>query len=584
MNKQVNSVKELTQENHSLRTRLEEVTEVLTAIRIGGVDAVVIESLTGAQVFTRDGADHPYRAFVETMNEGAVTLAMDCTIVYCNRQFAELVGTPLEQTIGMTFLDFTAALDRPKLESLMKQGDDVGGRAEFSLHRTDGTEIPSRLSARRLPNKCGNYWCLVITDLRSQKLQDTLRENEERLRNFADRLEGQVKKRTSELVMSQERLRALANELNLTEQRERKRMATELHDHLAQLLALAIMRLSLVKQQPEVAPLVNDLVNKVQEFLADALNYTRTLVADLSPPMLPNLGLPSALSWLAAQMRRHRLNVAIEMPQRDFPKLPEEHALLLFQSIRELLFNVSKHSGVGDATVSLSWRDDELMIEVRDRGKGFDVYTTTGLTNSVSFGLLSIRERMQALGGSFELESAVEKGTIARLLLPLVDAKSDAFRLEGLGSSICHQPTSRSVQSSNSEPAIRSSRNQPIRVLLVDDHAMVRQGLRNLLGSYTDIEVVGESSNGEEALAGVVRHRPAIVVMDINMPKMNGIQATAAIKDRYPEIIVIGLSVQTGGEMQQAMLNAGAAVLLTKEAAVDQLYQAIKAAQFNLVN
>jgi DNA-binding NarL/FixJ family response regulator len=114
---------------------------------------------------------------------------------------------------------------------------------------------------------------------------------------------------------------------------------------------------------------------------------------------------------------------------------------------------------------------------------------------------------------------------------------------------------------------------------LVDDHAMVRQGLRSLLDGYTDIEVVGEASNGEEALACVATLNPAIVVMDINMPKMNGVEATTIIRDGHPEITVIGLSVQSGGEMHQAMLKAGAAVLLTKEAAVDQLYQTIQAVQ-----
>ena len=113
-------------------------------------------------------------------------------------------------------------------------------------------------------------------------------------------------------------------------------------------------------------------------------------------------------------------------------------------------------------------------------------------------------------------------------------------------------------------------------MLLVDDHAMVRQGLRSLLEGYPDIQVVGEASNGEEALAGVVTYQPAIVVMDINMPQMNGIHATAFIRNRYPEVITIGLSVQTGGEMQEAMLKAGAAALLTKESAVEQLYQTIQ--------
>jgi len=105
---------------------------------------------------------------------------------------------------------------------------------------------------------------------------------------------------------------------------------------------------------------------------------------------------------------------------------------------------------------------------------------------------------------------------------------------------------------------------------------MVRQGLRTVLDGYTDLEVVGEAWNGEEAVAAVELHRPALVVMDINMPKKNGIEATADIKSRYPHIHVIGLSVNAGGENQAAMLQAGAALLLTKEAAVDQLYEAIK--------
>ena len=120
-----------------------------------------------------------------------------------------------------------------------------------------------------------------------------------------------------------------------------------------------------------------------------------------------------------------------------------------------------------------------------------------------------------------------------------------------------------------------SQASHVIRVLLVDDHAMVRQGLRTVLDSYADIEVVGEAWNGQEAVIGTDRLRPAVVIMDINMPKMNGIEATRVIKERHPDIVVIGLSVQVGGENERAMKQVGAALLLTKEAAVDELYQTI---------
>jgi len=584
MTEQTKSAEELARENESLRAQLEEVTDVLTAIRTGAVDALIVEGPTSEQIFTLEGADHPYRTFVETMNEGAVTLARDGTIVYCNRRFADLIGMPMEQTFGRTFLDFVTPSGRLELESLLGQADDESVRAELLLEQGYGAAIPVRVSARRLPKNDGDFWCLVITDLRRQKLHDALRESEERLRILAGKLEQRVGERTSELVKSQERLRALASELNRTEQRERKRIATELHDYLAQLLALAIMRLSQVKQKRELSPVSNDLLNKVQELLVEGLNYTRTLVADLTPPMLHDFGLPSALNWLAEQMRRHQLTVTVETPHETDPKLPEEQSLLLFQSIRELLINASKHSGAKEATVSLSQCDGELRIEVRDRGKGFDVPTKNGVGDSASFGLFSIRERMQTLGGSLELESEIGIGTKATLVLPLggeqvTSLESNVLR-SGLSESATDpQPSVSSVGPGNQEFATQTTSQQSIRVLLVDDHAMVRQGLRSLLDSYPDIEVAGEASNGEEALACVATYQPAIVVMDINMPKMNGIEATAAIRARYPETIVIGLSVQTGGEMQQAMLKAGAATLLNKEAAVEQLYQTIQAVQ-----
>jgi len=577
-----NAIEEFRRENESLRMRLEEVTEVLTAIRGRAVDALVVEGPDGSeQVFTLDGAHRPYRTFVESMNDGAVTLSRDGMIAYCNRQFSDLIGMPLEQTIGVTFLNLVAAEDRLQVEILLKQEVDNSLRAELLIQQASGTAIPVRLSARRLSEKSAIYWCVIVTDLRGEKLQHTLRESECRLKVFATNLEQRIQERTRELIASRERLRALANELNVTEQRERKRMARELHDYPAQLLALSIMKLAQIKQQKGIPTIIADLVYKVQELIVEALNYTRTLVSDLSPPMLDEVGFLSALRWLAEQMQRHQLCVNIEMRQEEDITLPGEHALLLFQSVRELLINVSKHSGAEEATVSLYRHDDELRIEVKDRGAGFDVFTKAGGEHGVNFGLLSIRERMQALGGSLELESAAEKGTRATLVLPLGEVSGKGLGVRGEEAKEPEKSlTAPGMSDGRSEYALPLTlHGSRVRVLLVDDHAMVRQGLRSVLDGYADIEVVGEASNGEEALANIPTQQPEIVVMDINMPKMNGIQATSAIRNRYPDVTVIGLSVQNGGEMQQAMLKAGASVLLSKEAAVDQLYETIQALQ-----
>lgn len=121
----------------------------------------------------------------------------------------------------------------------------------------------------------------------------------------------------------------------------------------------------------------------------------------------------------------------------------------------------------------------------------------------------------------------------------------------------------------------RGEKRAGIPVLLVDDHAMVRQGLRSVMEGYPNIDIIGEASNGDEALKLVEKRRPAVVLMDINMPKLNGIEATAKIKSEHPEVAVIGLSVNAESINQEAMKKAGASMLLAKEAVITELYNAI---------
>jgi DNA-binding NarL/FixJ family response regulator len=112
----------------------------------------------------------------------------------------------------------------------------------------------------------------------------------------------------------------------------------------------------------------------------------------------------------------------------------------------------------------------------------------------------------------------------------------------------------------------------------VDDHVMVRQGLRAVLQSYPNLEVVGEAGNGEEAVVSAAKLQPTIVVMDIGMPTLDGIAATRLIKTQYPQMAVIGLSVNAPSFHVDAMLKAGAFEMLTKEKAVDELYSSIQRA------
>ena len=406
-----------------------------------------------------------------------------------------------------------------------------------------------------------------------------LRESEAQLRDSTELLERRVEERTAELNQSHERLRALANELNVAEQRERTRLAGELHDYLAQLLVVLRMKLR------QTAPLATSgkaktLLNEADHILTQSLDYTRSLVAELAPPALYDFGLTQALAWLASQMLQHGLHVCVTS-QEDVLVIPEEQSMLLFQSVRELLFNVLKHAQVKHATVSVSITPNhELHLLVTDKGCGFDL-TRIQQADPKRFGLFSLRERLAAMGGRFELHSTVGQGTHALLVTPYWPAPSV---VSGHNGPVANGKPSQSDRERKEEVANHGTGHFPptpypvphIRVLIVDDHAMVRQGLCSVLKEYQDVIVAGEACNGAEALDQVEALRPSVVVMDINMPMMNGIRATAVIKARYPDISVIGLSVQAGGLNEEAMKQAGAVTLLTKEAAVEDLYRTIR--------
>jgi CheY-like chemotaxis protein len=218
------------------------------------------------------------------------------------------------------------------------------------------------------------------------------------------------------------------------------------------------------------------------------------------------------------------------------------------------------------------------MIEVQDEGRGFDPLAMEAKSESGHFGLFSVKERMQAMGGRLDVKSRPGEGATITMRLPLAKAKPDAagMPIEKYAGATEAKDTSRGAIFHIPNPPFHPPPGNTIRLLLVDDHTMVRQGLRSLLESYEDVVIVGEGSNGEEAIELVEQLRPALVVMDLNMPKKNGIEATARIKARWPETVVIGLSVQAGEEARRAILNAGGAVLLTKEAAVDELYRTIR--------
>ena len=170
----------------TLTARLAEAEETLRAIRSGEVDALVVAGSRGDQVFTLRGADHSYRVFLEAMHEGAATLGADGTLLYCNRRFAEIVATPLEDVIGGSIHRFVRDADRPALDAILREGLAASAsQGELTLLR--GADlVPVYLAASLLRLEEVEAICLVVTDLTEQKSNEQVVASEKLARSILE--------------------------------------------------------------------------------------------------------------------------------------------------------------------------------------------------------------------------------------------------------------------------------------------------------------------------------------------------------------------------------------------------------------
>ena len=250
---------------------------------------------------------------------------------------------------------------------------------------------------------------------------DYLRKNEDRLRRANTELEQRVVSKRQQLTAQEEKVRGLMHQLAVTEERERRQLAAELHDYLAQLLTLARMKIKQTQQcLYRSVEESSRYVGETDELLRQSGDYVRTLMAQLYPVQLHELGLSAALRWLAEQMSRHGLTVNFLSIACDSVPLTDDQAMLLYQSVRELLMNIVKHAGVNRAVVALEVADsDKLRISVQDSGRGFDPSTLRATAPGQHFGLSSVRDRIATMGGTFTLDSTIGQGTAIILCVPL---------------------------------------------------------------------------------------------------------------------------------------------------------------------
>lgn len=239
------------------------------------------------------------------------------------------------------------------------------------------------------------------------------KETEEALRQLNESLEVQVAERTGQV-------RELVVQVALSEQAERHRISQILHDDLQQRLYGLQFQLKLLgnelKRQAEEQ--VQPTRAEIAAVVTDSIQLIRSLSVDLSPPVLEGEGLVDALGWLANQMEQlHSLQVRVQA-EADLPIPHTDLRVLLFQAVRELLFNIAKHARVARAVVALSYDTDQIRIEVTDHGQGFDIEAVLG-ENRRSHGLGQTQRRLELVGGHMQVHSSPQDGTRIVLTCPL---------------------------------------------------------------------------------------------------------------------------------------------------------------------
>lgn len=374
-------------------------------------------------------------------------------------------------------------------------------------------------------------------------------------------LESRVEERTADLRRRTLQLQGLARQLTQAEESERQRIAQLIHDNLQQLLVGARFYLDACAVRPQAKPFQKEL-QELAGMLMECLQASRSLTAELSPAALNEGNLRAGLEWLARwYTQRHGFAVRVEGSSQVLIDVAEIR-VTLFQAVRELLFNALKHANTTEARVQLDVTSERVVVTVSDQGAGFDPAKVGGSQALVGgFGLFHIAERLAFLGGKLDIWSAPGQGSRFTLVVPNPRAAAEPETVP---------PAAPAV------PPPAAPRSNKIRVLLADDHELVREGLGRALKDQPDFEFVGEAVDGRQAVDLSVQLQPDVVLMDVSMPVLTGIEATQILRTQQPATKVIAISMFNDDLNRRDMFQAGAVEFVDKTGSVAAIFAAIR--------
>lgn len=353
----------------------------------------------------------------------------------------------------------------------------------------------------------------------------------------------ELKRAQTELVRREQLLSALE---------EREQLARDLHDGLGQVLgylniqAQATQSLLANAQTAAAQSNLQQMARTAQETQGDLRNYILGLRAASTAPGTFSEALAGALREFSTQWGiATTFSLPAEAPAPTFAPAVEEQALRIIQ---EALTNICKHADAQKVEVILSCTDAQAEVAITDDGMGFDAAALSGMA-AKHFGLSIMRERAERIGAQLEIRSTPGGGTRVLLAIP--------------------RPPAAGPAAGEPEQSPASAEPQHVRLLLVDDHPLFLDGLRNLL-TMRGLTVIGLARDGLEAQAQARALRPDVIVMDAEMPRCNGLEATRAIKAEFPEIKIIMLTVSDADATLFDAIQSGASGYLLKNLDTDR--------------
>jgi PAS domain S-box-containing protein len=523
-----------------LKARVAELEETLRAIHMGEVDAVLVSSSHGDQVFTLQGAEHPYRLLVETIEEGAATLSDDGTVLYSNKSFAAFFGVPLEKFIGTPLYNFVSGNDAEFLKTLILGAKLASTRGEIRLLRRSGKPRTIRLTLSPNRELGLEAICAVATELTEiVDANEALRVTETSLRQLSARL------------------------LQLQDE-ERRRIARDLHDVTGQKVAVLSMSLDrLARLTAQSKSETQESIKESRDTVGQIGEEIRTLSYILHPPLLDECGLASAVHWYAEGFQKRsgiKLEVAIDA---DVPRLSIDAETTLFRVVQESLTNVHRYSGSSAAKIKISQDSGEVQLEIIDYGHGIKTGAARAKLDGpapLGVGIPGMRERLHQLGGSLSVDFGTN-GTRVAATLPVKKAGEEFEDGE-----------SRSSLSF----ALRSAQDARQRILIADDHELMRRGLRGLIESHDEWAVCGEAVEGREVVRKSAELEPDLVIMDVNLPGLSGIEAAMQIRQEREAAKILFFTVHDSDEVIREIIGAGAHGYVAKSRASQDLVEAVR--------